>query len=346
MFDKIEFECYIPVIENIEVDSRNLHNDPNTMKQEKDVAIDAIRNFHLTHRNTSVTLDSGYWRYMLRFDHDILQLHSEANVDGSIFINHFKLASWSDNDDPFSLETIPYFIDKGASDPYKFESDFELINSEDMTKYVTQRLGNGEICDLTGIPRTTIINYKCNEKASAPVLKNIHEWRTCDYVMDLEASYFCRWPMWSSTSSALKSNIECFPNEEVLDSQYPERLSLQDSELKPLKTGIFFVKKRHSPYKFDILLTKKYDELDQLLYDITEGIRKKIKLKKLVLRESDKSIYLPSLTRKFTIGYDIYDFDLSFLGTVQIENDSNGIFISKLVDLNLPENTNCLDCNH
>lgn len=345
-FDQFVYKCHIPLIENNENPFRNVHNDPNTLKQEKEQAIAAIRSFHQMHRNTSVSIDSGYWKYMLRFDHDILQLHSEPNADGTIFISHFKLASWSDNDDPLSLDTLPYFMDKGASDPYEFESDFELINSDHGTKYVTQRVGNGEICDLTGFPRSTIINYRCNEKAVFPVLKNIHEWRTCDYIVDLEASYFCRMPMWSSAKSAL-NNIDCFPNVEDPDIIYHDKLSLQGSDLEPLKEGIFFVKNRINPHKLDILLTKNYSgKLEELLNDITEGIHKKIKSKRFVLWEDGKLLYVPSITTEFTVGYDIYDNDLSFLGTVQIENDITGRTISKLAHLELPESSNCLNCNH
>lgn len=365
------FKCYIPEIDDTQLLVDNISSDASTLKQEKDQAIDIIRNFNYAYRNTSTVTEAGYWKYVLNFDYSILQVHSEHSENGSIMVmDQYLLASWANNDTN-SLDAFSFFLEKSTSDPYLMTSDFELITLDDGTKSVTQRVGNGEICDLTGRPRSTIINYKCNENNKHPILTNIHEWRTCQYLMDLESNFFCNYSMWTPPQSAVNNDINCYPMMEdfaaVMESDmvsenrnyvsnavgpFHERLNIKNMKLNPLGIGLFFATHGNS-YKFDILLTKDYNlwrddsgnSFRKLLYDITAGIQKSMKHMKLTVRASDGLLRVLTFKTEFKIAFDVYDKDLAFAGTVQIENDLNGALVSKFDMINIPDNTNCLECN-
>jgi protein OS-9 len=59
-------------------------------------------------------------------------------------------------------------------------------------KRVTQRFVSGQVCDLTGRPRTVEIQYRCNPKAGAlNYMEQLQEPATCEYLVVIVTPLVC-----------------------------------------------------------------------------------------------------------------------------------------------------------
>lgn len=346
--EPISYQCFIPNFKDHEEARDSYEMTAANLQKERDHTIEIIKNFNFNLRGSSAYIETGYWNYMLRFDHDIHQYHRDMTESGPAALFNYKLAAWSDNDDSKTFESTPYYSAKSPKDPYDIKSDFEMLKLEDGTKYVSQRIGNGEICDLTGLPRSTTINYYCNEKQETPLIRNIHEWRTCEYIIDLESNEFCDHSMWKKPNTLVNNIIDCFPTKSLYGFS-EELIDLQQASLDPLTDGIFLVRKGDS-LTFSALLTKKYDlwsdsleksdlNFQQLLRDISVGFQRYIKNKKLKAFSNDKQLQLQlTLQSPFQMVFKLYDIDRSHIGNIRLEQDENGFIVSSFVDDEVPEN--------
>ena len=349
-----EYTCQIP--SNVHFTSSEIESlkSSSEMKLEKDNAIEVIKEFNLQHRNNTAFKEIGYWKYLVRFDHDIQQFHTDI-YDGIMRVDNYKLAAWSDNDDNDSFDSIPYYKDDNSKNPYLSTSDFELITSDDGTKYVSQRIGNGEICDITGRRRVTTINYYCSEQDINPHIRNIHEWRTCEYIFDIESIYFCSFDMWTEPKTSSNNVISCdLKVEDEIDEEIRTNPSISigsaKNKLEPLSPGIFLLKNTTNS-KFDLLLTRNYnlwenetqnEGFQKLLTDISLGFQRYIKNLRLTITESEVKVV--KLTDPIKIIFDVYDIDRSLIGDVVLEQDENGFIVSYFTDEESPIDTNCLSC--
>jgi hypothetical protein len=348
-FDSIDYQCFIPINGFDESIEKNRNMNITELEIEKNLATDIIKNFNFNLRDESVIKERGYWSYAVRFDHDIHQFHRDMTENGPGALFDYKLAAWSDNDDTNTFESIPYYKDeRHYKDPYSFKSDFEMIKLEDGTKYVSQRISNGEICDLTGLPRSTTINYFCNDKHKAPFIKEVHEWRTCEYIIDLESNEFCGHSMWTPPKTLVNNHIDCFPTT-ISDEPINKILDSQDLKLDPLTNGMFLAKKGDS-LKFSLLLVKNYDlwsvgseeypsHFQNLLMDLSLGFQRYIKNKKLMVASKDTFVVL-SLVNPFKIIFEVYDIDKSYIGNIKLDQDENGFIVASFVDDDVPEEGN------
>ena len=337
----IEHTCQIPLI----ADDNLIGQDPalnvTELRNQKQEAVQIIKAFNYLNRENFVEKVTTYWTYIVRFDHDIHQLHSDPIEEGRARLSNFKLAAWSDNDDTVILDSMPYYKESHPSDPYEHMSDFELIKSEDGNRYVSQRIGNGEICDLTGMPRTTTINYRCNVNRYTPTIVSVNEWRTCEYVLDLESSFFCGNEIWSAPCALTNNEIECFvKDQETATGKY---ISLQKRKISSLSSGLMLAKEEDNESKFSLLLTKRYDlwesnqnqdgEFQRLLTDISLGFQKYIR---------NLRMFPVTISTPFQMIFDVYDTDRLLIGNVMLEQNTNGFLVSYFTDDPVPEKSNFL----
>lgn len=356
------YNCWIPHVE-LEANSFDITNENTTWFEiEKRHAIDAIKNFNLKYRGNHVKIRNGYWTYMLRFDHDIYQYHQNENIrieNGALkdsFFTDFKLASWTDDDKTLNFNSQPYYNFSPTKDPYSTESDFEMLTMEDGTKYVTQRIGNGEICDLTGLPRAVIIKYLCNDKIETPIITNLNEWKTCEYALDLESNYFCNFTMWTPPKELVNNKVNCYPENDDINKREIEILQFDDVKIEPLINGIFLGRNKLNSNKFFLLLTKDYDiwvediegttanteNIHRLLTDISLGFQIAIRNKRLSSL-SDNSPVVIKWDDRFKLVSKLYDIDRTLMGNFELEQDENGFLVSHFVDYDVPEETNFID---
>lgn len=346
--DQLEYHCLIPLVNDTLETEKVEAKDAAQLEAEKDQAIEVIRNFNLEMRGKVALKPAGYWYYAVRFDHDIHQYHVGAS---GLPDYNYKLAAWSNNDPSISFDSKPYYKEPEAEDPYAIKSNFEVIETEDKTKYVSQRISNGETCDLTGLPRTTTINYFCNVNLKSPLIVSVNEWRTCEYIIDLQSSYFCDYDMWMPPKTLMNHHIDCYPNTDTFET-LGEKIDIHGLVLDPLTEGVFLGRRGESR-RFVVLLTKDYNlwnvngidqdiQFEHLLSDIASGFQKYTRNLKLSTYIDDISTIV-LLDDTFKLGFETYDGSGSYIGNIMVEHDRNGYFVSYFTDEDIPEESNWLE---
>lgn len=354
--DSIDYQCWIPLVEDEKETIGNFDVDGKQKEVEKREAIAVIKDFNRKYRDLNVYRRNGYWSYQIRFDYDIRQYHQTDNFGPSGAIGaptaDFKLAAWTDEESDIGIFGKPSYLITDAKDPYRSESDFEMITSEDGTKYVTQRIGNGEICDLTGLPRSVTIKYLCNDKVHVPIISNVNEWKTCEYSIELESDYFCNHNMWTLPKELISNSVDCYPD--IFQPMLTQVLDLQKISLEPLIGGVFLGREKKNKNKFSLLLTKDYKIKDEasesdeenssnyrrLLMDISMGFQNLIRN----LRLPRGSVLTPmKWNDSFKLITELYDIDRSYVGNIQLEQDENGFIVSFFTEDSVPESSNFIE---
>ncbi|GMG37404.1 unnamed protein product [Ambrosiozyma monospora] len=207
-------------------DNDNLTNAP---ELEKRNAIDTVKGFSVRREyspNPSdhcIDLIEGYWAYRYCYQHELLQFHydQEKLMKTGILTPHpevpvYRLASMN-----------------GAS-AYDKASEFELVKTKDGSKYLTQLVGNGSICDLTGQPRLTTIHYKCDPEFHKPKMDSIEELQTCQYKVAITSAEFCGNPSFRPMRDMTTANVSCYPIREEDDSGSGSQLPDEFKDEKPM----------------------------------------------------------------------------------------------------------------
>lgn len=350
--DNIDYKCWIPFVEDEEETARDYDMDSIQMELEKRKAISAIKDFNFQFRNRSVSRNGGYWSYQIRFDYDVRQYHEMRTVgaNNEPMTVDFKLAAWTDYDQDIALFGKPSYQMTDEKNPYKYELDFEMRTSEDGRKYVTQRIANGEICDLTGLPRSVTIKYLCNDKVTVPIIRNVHEWKTCEYSIELESDYFCAHDMWTLPKELINNSVDCYPD--IFEGIVRRGFDFEKIFLEPLARGIFMGRERENSLRFILVLTKNYkikdedsedDEMNSsnyhhLLMDMSLGFQNLIRNVRL-WRGSERIKW----NSAFKLIAELYDIDRSYVGNIQLEQDENGFIVSSFTDDPVPEQSNFVD---
>ncbi|TIC25166.1 hypothetical protein E3Q11_03451 [Wallemia mellicola] len=108
-----------------------------------------------------------------------------------------------------------------ADPPLKFQSN-------GFQKYITEEWKDGQICDRTGDPRSTTIEYYCLPGLKQPKVVSIQEITTCNYVMQIQLDQLCEIPVFNDLK--IKEDvraIQCIP---ILEngSKWPDLLVEED----------------------------------------------------------------------------------------------------------------------
>lgn len=325
----VEFQCMIPNVKKNDdfITSNNINP---TQFEEKNEAIQVIKNFTTNYRGIQIGLKTGFWDYMITFDYNIYQYHIVSNTPDDPSRIDFLLASWSDKGDDDLFQMKPK-DEIDTNNTYLMKSNFELITQDDGTRFVTQRIGNGEICDVTGLPRTTTINYICNHEVPLARINDVSEWRTCEYIIEVQSSWFCNYSMWTVPKAFEKHNINCYP-----EVQLRKTLNLNSISLEPLASGIFLGRFQDKSV-FNVVLTKKYNfwneesELDfqKFLGDLSLAFQFYIRNKLLLNPKKTETVFTSDT---FQIIAELYDADRVYVGNIRLDQDENGFLVSYFTD--------------
>lgn len=182
---------------------------------------------------TCMYFTSGWWSYSFCYGKAVVQYHALPGRPGEAPVR-----------DENSLE---YVLGRShnlrtprdrAGDPQHDDQTTSLTppNSQLQTKgesrYLSQRLEDGTICDLTGRPRTVEIQYHCSPGATADRIGWIKEVTTCTYLMVVYTPRLCSDMAFQPPKETRAHPIRCRPiastDEEESLWQYYKRLETND----------------------------------------------------------------------------------------------------------------------
>ncbi|KAF9574040.1 Protein OS-9 [Mortierella alpina] len=100
----------------------------------------------------------------------------------------------------------------------------ELVVSNDQ-KYLVQQWGQGEICDLTGVPRKVQVRFQCANVDDR--IQHVSEPSTCNYIMLIYSPSLCKEVAFENIPAPEVNNIDC--RRIVTDDQYQASIAPPES---------------------------------------------------------------------------------------------------------------------
>lgn len=223
-------QCFIPNTErdsssgNSQQDKDNLQNTlEDTLNEAVHVLSEVLDGYCIIYRN-------GFWNYRYCPGNELVQLHNDSM-------------------DP---QTLSYTL--GRAKPELDRREFQLLYNE-LGYYVSEIVGMGDICDVTGAHRLVEVQYVCGETHGIANIQWIRETKICQYEMQISVPELCNLELLSKNEDKKTANhLQCVR----YDTQYENNESniidlLARYDPIFLGYGIYFLQSL-DPYKRDTLM--------------------------------------------------------------------------------------------
>lgn len=211
--------------------------------------------------------------------------------------------------------------------------------------YISEIVGSGDVCDLTGNPRVVEIQYVCAAAADAATIQWIKEVKTCYYEVQIAVPKLCELELLSSNQDKKKSNPLICVN------QGKETTSIVNlmGKYEPIFVGSdFYLLKPHANTTIDprnILLYSgkhkikdKFVQSDAELYENIGSAFSRMLFQQLLISSSERP-FKPG--DEFSWVSDVVDLQGNFLTRLQFNLSSSSLAdITLDSTVQLPENGN------
>ncbi|KAG0670523.1 Protein OS-9 [Maudiozyma exigua] len=237
-------QCFIPNAKrdssagNSQQDKDNLQTTlEDTLNEAIHVLSDVLDGYCIIYRN-------GFWTYRYCPGNELVQLHNDST-------------------DP---QTLSYTL--GRAKPELDRREFQLLYNE-LGYYVSEIVGMGDVCDVTGAHRLVEVQYVCGETHGIANIQWIRETKICQYEMQISVPELCNLELLSRNEDKKTANhLQCVR----YDTQYENNESniidlLARYDPIFLGYGLYFLQSL-DPYKRDTLM---YTQSN-----LTDGIPKEI----------------------------------------------------------------------
>lgn len=215
-------------------------NNATQLALQKSAAIDAVRAFNWKHRADCIYRELGYWSYRACFSQDFTQFHYTGDRQ--------KVHESLETDTSIPAHRLGYMKDSTK------QSEYEFVKLPDGSRYLSQLVHNGSMCDLTGRDRSVFVQYKCNPAHKVPVIATVEELKTCQYRLVIAGAELCEYDVLQPKNYVAEANITCQPvrpnDAELKEMMYDDendqdlldrhqKLDLTTFKLYPIGEGIF-----------------------------------------------------------------------------------------------------------
>ncbi|QPG74798.1 hypothetical protein FOA43_002134 [Brettanomyces nanus] len=297
--------------------------------QKKD-AIQAIKNFNKVHENHCIYSELGYWSYRACFSRGFTQFHYTGDRS--------KVHEQLQTDPSIPSHRLGYMKD----DLFSKLSDFEFVKSSDGSRYLSQLVYNGSVCDLTGKERSVFVQYRCAPEYSVPVITDVDELKTCQYRMVISSAELCQYPVLKPQNYVTEANISCNPIRESNSNSdahllaIHEKLDLSTLDLQPIGDGIFLgsFQNQALPMLPRILVTnRKYSSLENdFLTDVGQAFMNMMKANRVFTPPGVSPARPLKKGDKFEYVTEVYGLNREFIANVAIEQNENDFLVTYFTD--------------
>lgn len=183
------FKCFIP-------DTKTPNNSDHIF--DKKLSVTELENIYKNSLTNAIKIISedlkdycmvyanGFWTYQYCIGNAFTQFHGTPGSPGSLY---------------YTLGRAPLVKGDAQIKPKKskkkrdiklltHDEDFQLLYN-DFEYYVSEILDNGQICDLTGLPRITEVQYVCGSAFGRAAIQWVREVKTCAYEAQISIPALC-----------------------------------------------------------------------------------------------------------------------------------------------------------
>ncbi|QLQ79776.1 hypothetical protein HG537_0C04250 [Torulaspora globosa] len=139
--------------------------------------------------NGCISYLSGFWNYEFCSDTGLAQFHGNSKT------------------------TSLYYV-LGRAKPSVDDREFQLLYN-DLGYYISEIMGSGDICDVTGRPRVVEVQYICRPAAGPATIQWVREVKTCHYEIQVAVPQLCSLELLSKNGDEdISGSIVCAKTEE------------------------------------------------------------------------------------------------------------------------------------
>ncbi|WFD43969.1 hypothetical protein MPSI1_002634 [Malassezia psittaci] len=221
-------ECYLcrfPPHSEAEKVIEKQHGQALSLEDEQQILKDAIEALRKL-RGTCLSYFQGYFAYEFCYNFQIKQLpiskHLQLKAQSSVMSgaadpanNIYILGKWKQQLDSItgSRTSLDHHKDRSILSantlPSNLDQEVQKL-STDQHLVLEQTWSDGTVCDLNGVPRTTIVKYMCvSPNADHHHIDSITEMQSCNYVINIHTSALCAIPALAPQPKTTIYPIQC-----------------------------------------------------------------------------------------------------------------------------------------
>lgn len=202
------FSCYIPTA---------AAKDQNTVAELNVNELEAVLSSNLKDGielitqsfNGCISYLSGFWNYEFCSDTGLAQFHGNSKT------------------------TSLYYV-LGRAKSSAADREFQLLYN-DLGYYISEIMGSGDICDVTGRPRVVEVQYICRPGAGPATIQWVREVKTCHYEIQIAVPQLCSLELLSKNGDEdISGSIIC---SKTLENQKSSGLIETIGYYKPIFIG-------------------------------------------------------------------------------------------------------------
>lgn len=187
---------------------------------------------------TTLKLQESWWTYEYHHLNQVKQVHS-----GLLYTTEHLLGEYQDGE--------AWFFSSPLRPSKNISTDIPAI---------TIGYTHGEICDATGMPRTTMVEFRCRPDNISSQIVSFQEYSSCKYWMLIETPLLCSDLHFSRAailSQALRCTVAADPAEILTVEQYAKSMRMLRMITNPSGALVSKLKKARAESESDLPKTSK-----------------------------------------------------------------------------------------
>lgn len=317
-----EIQCYVPHIEFNKLDaSRGANINATDLLASQENALQKAMKILQLQLHGCYLHASGFWTYKFCVGADFIQFHGDDQ------------------------NRLAYTL--AEESPLPNDREYQLLY-DDTGYYISELVGGGETCDITGAPRTVELQFMCGAAAVPVVIQSVKETRTCHYEVQIIVPELCSLDLLSSNLEKKSAiSITCMKETNSLTDYKSNTIDLvMENDIKYLGNNFYLLAPQGDALldkRNRLMFTGKHKEVNwnsptsDIYVAITKALNRMIAMKLLGPGYEDVN----ESKADFIWAAKLCDIEGNFLTVVQLRgNPSSGMELKINKNIKVPEISN------
>ncbi|CCH62869.1 hypothetical protein TBLA_0I02110 [Henningerozyma blattae CBS 6284] len=216
-------KCFIPTNKN---SGSNLFQKDLTSDQLDEIYQESLKNAMEIITNDlkgyCMVYANGFWTYQYCIGNSFTQFHGVPGTTNSLFYTLGRAPPME-----VDIQNSRRLQKKNKTKKIlTHDDDFQLLYN-DFEYYISEIIENGQICDLTGLPRVTEVQYVCGSAFGEAAIQWVREVKTCAYEAQIAVPALCDLELLSQSKDK-KSAKQIYCTNEEKDITINSKQSISD----------------------------------------------------------------------------------------------------------------------
>lgn len=260
---------------------------------------------------------NGFWTYRYCPGNDIIQLHNDTS-------------------DP---QTLIYTLAK--SKPNVEDREFQLL-FDDVGYYVSEIVGMGDICDVTGAPRLVEVQYVCADVHGGATILWIRETKTCQYELQIAVPQLCALELLSKNEDKKNAiHLECLKSEKEQQKNQGNVIdTLAEYDPIFLGYGIYFLQPINKDHRDVLMYSGELDvaNITQDTFDMFGKAFNRLINQRMLIAPSGEHVVTGDVFNWMSKIVDLQGREITMMSIYVSKNGKANIYMNNEMSFSGPDN--------